>query len=440
MSRLARRFVRRIASWLAGLLAFGLAVALVLAGVALYALRAAPGDWSHRVAIGPLGIDLSVPALARVATHPLGMRALAGRRFATRFGSVRVDVGADARTLVVTCAPCRVDASSVSARPFRIERVQLSVGQGEPNQLRGTLGLGAVQASWKARLGARDGVVEVDLADAALADIVAVFGSAIPEAARARIEGRGGAWLRVALPTGRYAVRPRLDGLAVSGLGTDGLVGAAPAPACGRTPRAHRSAAPYGTWLPKAVIAAEDQRFLEHPGYDLAEMAVAWSSEGSPETQRRGASTLSQQLAKLLYTGDEQSLAGKVRELLYAVEMERTLGKARVLQLYLAVAPWGDGQCGGEAAALHYFGKHAAALQPAEAVWLAGLLRNPELELARGARGDASGNARLASIADGLQPLARGRREALRDELEAWVPPLPVLARAGAAGHDLAAR
>ena len=135
--------------------------------------------------------------------------------------------------------------------------------------------------------------------------------------------------------------------------------------------------------------------------------------------RRRGASTLSQQLAKLLYVGDERSVARKVRELLYAVELDRTLGKARVLQLYLSVAPWGDGQCGAEAAALHYFGKRAAALDAAEAVWLASLLRNPEAGArARGAglRPDpAADDRRRAAAAAALaprRPAARARRMA----------------------------
>ena len=107
------------------------------------------------------------------------------------------------------------------------------------------------------------------------------------------------------------------------------------------------------SWLARAVIAAEDQRFYEHGGYDLAELGAALAqNQDSPDEGRagRGASTLTQQLAKLLVTGDERSPARKLRELLYAVEMEQTLGKNRILRLYLAHAPWGNGICGAEAA------------------------------------------------------------------------------------------
>ena len=287
-----------------------------------------------------------------------------------------------------------------------------------------------VRATWRGRLGMQSADLELKLADVPVADLVALLGAAVPEAARARIEGRAGAIVRLALPSGRHAIEPQLDGLTVEGLGTEALISASPLPACARSPRGRRAAAPFGAWLPKAVIAAEDQRFHEHAGYDLAEMAAAWSSE-LPEggERRRGASTLSQQLAKLLYVGDERSVARKVRELLYAVELDRTLGKARVLQLYLSIAPWGDGQCGAEAAALHYFGKRAAALDAAEAVWLASLLRNPELELERAAH--AFDPTRLTTIAGALRPLPRWRREDLQLELGEWHPPPVVTARRG---------
>ena len=92
----------------------------------------------------------------------------------------------------------------------------------------------------------------------------------------------------------------------------------------------------------------------------------------------RGGSTLTQQLARLLVTGGERSAERKLRELLYAVEMEQTLGKPRILRLYLDNAPWGvdasGGLCGAEAAARHYFRRAAVRLEPAQAVWLAAML------------------------------------------------------------------
>ncbi|MCE9659759.1 MAG: transglycosylase domain-containing protein [Burkholderiales bacterium] len=423
-----RRIARTLALVFAALLGIVLAASAVLLATALYALRAAPGDWSVRAAAGPLEISLSVPALIRVATHPLGIRLLDGQSITTAYGMLSARAGARPATLIVRCAPCRVDSRLLAAEPLHVAEIEASIEHGESNQLHGELRAGRVRATWQGRLALQSADIELKLADVPVADLVALFGTAVPEAARARIEGRAGAVVRLALPSRRYAIEPRLDGLAVEGLGTEALLAASPAPTCARLPRGRRAAAPFGPWLPKAVIAAEDQRFFEHAGYDLAEMAAAWSSElPAGGERRRGASTISQQLAKLLYTGDERSAARKVRELLYAAELDGTLGKARVLQLYLSVAPWGDGQCGGEAAALHYFGKHAAALDAAEAVWLASLLRNPEAELERSARGVDLG--RLTTIAGAMRPMSRIRREDLQYELGTWTPPPVVEAR-----------
>jgi hypothetical protein len=425
----AVRVARAAALALAALVAIALGGAALLLATALYALRAAPGEWSVRAGVGPLQMSLSVPALIRVATHPLGIRVLDGRRMATRHGTLQARAGATPGTLVVRCAPCIVEAKWLAARPLRIAEIEASFSHGEMNQLHGVLRADRVRAAWRGRLGGQGLDLELKLVDVPAADLVALFGAAVPEAAQARIEGRAGATVRLALPSGRYAIEPRLDGLVVAGLGTEALIAASPVPACARSPRGRRSAAPFGAWLPKAVIAAEDQRFFEHAGYDLAEMAAAWSSElpeGGAE-RRRGASTLSQQLAKLLYVGDERTAARKVRELLWAVELDRVLGKARVLQLYLSVAPWGDGQCGAEAAALHYFGKRAAALDAAEAVWLASLLRNPEAELERAA--NAFDATRAIAIAGALRPLPKWRREDLQLELGEWHPPPVVTAR-----------
>lgn len=424
------RIARRIVLVLLALLAIVPAASAVLLATALYALRAAPGEWSVRASLGPAGVDLSVPALLRVATHPLGIRLLSGRSVATRYGTLHARTGPTQTSLVVRCAPCVVDSRLFAAQAIRVAEIEASVEHGEPNQLHGELRAGRVRAAWLARLAAQGADLELKVADAPVADIVALFGDAVPEAARAHIEGRAGATIRLSLPSRRYAIEPRLEALTVEGLGSEALIAASPTPTCARSPRAARSAAPYGSWLPLAVVAAEDQRFFEHAGYDVAEMAAAWSSEvpGRPGPEhRRGASTISQQLAKLLYTGDEQNAARKVRELLYAVELDRTLGKARVLRLYLAVAPWGDGQCGGEAAALHYFGKHATALDAHEAVWLASLLRNPQAELEHAAQ--AADASRMITIVGALRPLSRVRREDLQFELAAWTPPPVVFAR-----------
>ena len=111
--------------------------------------------------------------------------------------------------------------------------------------------------------------------------------------------------------------------------------------------------------------------------------------------------------------------------------MERTLGKGRILQLYLSVLPWGDGVCGAEAAARHHLGKPANKLTPREAAWLASLLINPELQLRRWARDETAGRERVAWVLGGMRRLPPSRRESELEALASWQPPVarPLLAQ-----------
>ncbi|HEX7441574.1 MAG TPA: biosynthetic peptidoglycan transglycosylase [Caldimonas sp.] len=407
---------------IAALLVAALAATLLVVTLPA-SLRAAPGEWSERVALGPVQLDVSVLGVIRVASHPLGLRALAGRSWKTPIGTLHFSADPERDSLTVICAPCAVRAPALSREPLQVVRAELTLRRAGPNELYGDLVAGSVRTAWLARLHPRDLDLELTLADAPLADAYALFGAAFPEAARARIEARAGAEIRLTLPSRHLVVKPHLEGFAVSGLGTEALLVATPLPACARPTRKVDAAAPFGPWLPKAVVAAEDQRFFDHRGYDLDEMTAAWANDRKSGKAPRGASTLSQQLAKLLYTGEERTLARKLRELLYAVELDRTLGKQRVLTLYLAVAPWGEARCGAQAAALDFFGKRASALGPIEAAWLASLLRNPDAELRRTVERGAPDRPRLGAILAGLHPLSHARREALVDDLRTWEAP-----------------
>ena len=162
-------------------------------------------------------------------------------------------------------------------------------------------------------------------------------------------------------PAKTLTVQPRLQGIAVGGLSIEawGLAQST----CGRGLPASQIGA--DSLLARAVIAAENQRFYEHTGYDLAEMTQALHSNQAEDATLRRASTLSQQVAKLLVTGGERSPVRMLRELLYAVEMEQALGKARILRLYLDHAPLGATECGAQATAHTCFGKRADQLTAA---------------------------------------------------------------------------
>ncbi len=128
-------------------------------------------------------------------------------------------------------------------------------------------------------------------------------------------------------------------------------------------------------WL--AVLASEDQKFLQHFGFDVQaiEDAVEDRLEGK---STRGASTLSQQLAKNLFLWPGQSWARKALEVYFTILIEALWPKRRILEVYLNVAEFGDGVYGAEAAARTYFDKPAASLTEHEAALLAAVLPNPK--------------------------------------------------------------
>ena len=125
--------------------------------------------------------------------------------------------------------------------------------------------------------------------------------------------------------------------------------------------------------LVRAVLESEDAGFYGHKGFDLSEVQEALSNGG----RMRGASTLTQQLAKNLFLSRDRTLSRKVREALATVALEVAVGKRRILEIYLNLAEWGDGVYGIGEAAQHWFGKDARVLSPKEAALLATVIPNP---------------------------------------------------------------
>jgi len=129
--------------------------------------------------------------------------------------------------------------------------------------------------------------------------------------------------------------------------------------------------------LKRAVIAAEDAKFLDHEGFDWEAIQKAMRKNEKRGKVVAGASTITQQLAKNLFLSGSRSWLRKGQEAVITWMMERTLSKRRILELYLNVAEWGEGVFGAEAAARHHFGTPAAALGPEQAAWLAAILPSP---------------------------------------------------------------
>ncbi|EFA4116752.1 monofunctional biosynthetic peptidoglycan transglycosylase [Escherichia coli O14] len=130
-------------------------------------------------------------------------------------------------------------------------------------------------------------------------------------------------------------------------------------------------------WMGLAVIAAEDQKFPEHWGFDVASIEKALAYNERNENRIRGASTISQQTAKNLFLWDGRSWVRKGLEAGLTLGIETVWSKKRILTVYLNIAEFGDGVFGVEAAAQRYFHKPASKLTRSEAALLAAVLPNP---------------------------------------------------------------
>lgn len=181
-----------------------------------------------------------------------------------------------------------------------------------------------------------------------------------------------------------------------------------------------REAKKFMIWMPieqispnlqRAVLAGEDSRFFQHEGFDWKAIEAAWDEavkEGEKEAReeceaeakaantpkkdckpsdddwippmpsfKRGASTVTQQLAKNLFLSEDRNFLRKGREAVYTYFLERQLSKKRILEIYLNVIEWGDGIYGAEAASRIYFRKSASDLTREEAAFLSAMIPSP---------------------------------------------------------------
>jgi monofunctional biosynthetic peptidoglycan transglycosylase len=137
---------------------------------------------------------------------------------------------------------------------------------------------------------------------------------------------------------------------------------------------------PYGRIsqnLKRAVLVTEDSAFWTHDGVDLDQLRESVEVNLERGEFARGASTITQQLARNLYLSPSKNLVRKARELLIARRLEASLSKQRIFELYLNVIEWGDGVWGAEAASRKYFHKPASEVTAPEAALLAGAISSP---------------------------------------------------------------
>jgi monofunctional glycosyltransferase len=197
------------------------------------------------------------------------------------------------------------------------------------------------------------------------------------------------------------ATFPRISSLETQNPATTSLIETRAREALARGEQPKR----WQTWVPlekispnllRAVLAGEDTNFVTHNGFDYGAIQKAWeqaqrdaekeakqegddSSSWIPQMPdfKRGASTISQQLAKNLYLSNERSFVRKGQEAIITYLLERELSKRRILELYLNLIEWGDGVYGAEAASQYYFHKPAANLNVREAAYLSAMIPNP---------------------------------------------------------------
>ena len=128
--------------------------------------------------------------------------------------------------------------------------------------------------------------------------------------------------------------------------------------------------------LQRAVLAGEDQRFLDHHGFDLVEIRQALK-DFYLEKKGRGASTISMQTARTVYLLPDRGIIRKTLEAYYTLLIELIWSKRRILEIYLNTVDWGPQVMGAEAASLKYFQRHSDQLTRRQAALLAAILPNP---------------------------------------------------------------
>ncbi|MEJ7688499.1 MAG: biosynthetic peptidoglycan transglycosylase [Variovorax sp.] len=413
-------------------LLFAVLALLLTAVVAAYlvaklALAPGPDEWPTRVKAGPFSLQVGVPTAIRLATSSWFAPWLEGRTLDTEHGVIHFGWTESNSTLELRCAPCSAMVPAFGSAPIRVDSLRVTVRR-DTGLLNGILEAvpaassasadNTLRARWDGKLTQKTLQLHIDAPDMPVTRWYAVLAPGLAELQQARIGGTLGLRAQIDLPAGSFTLQPRIAGFTVEGLGTEAMLGARTQ--CG--PPARLAAE---SWLARAVMAAEDQRFFSHPGYDLVELVASTRVNQKAGEAERGASTLTQQLARLLVAGGERSIERKLRELLYAVEMEQTLGKGRILQLYLDNAPWGAELCGAEAAARRYFKRSARALDPAQAVWLAAMLNNPSRAVEQWRRTGSIDTPRAKWVAEGVRGITRNQREALLKSVAAarFAPP-----------------
>lgn len=403
-------------------------------------------DWVRRVTVEDLRVrDMPLPSLSG-EVYP--ERHLRGEQFTlegsvaeasveTPFGRVHLKVepaGASAASGAGGLAALRIEADTAVLRaPESLLGEELAlydvhaVGEYRDGIWSGTVGSADLDLPAVVDVSATTATVTLDAVP--LASLFATLAAAVPEGARGHILGTASGVVALTMHADggvtTNVTDPVIRGFRVSGLVGDALRDSFTyATLDGDGSPSSRTTGPsvpgwtpldrIGPMLPAAVIAAEDATFSSHPGYDLQSMVDAAGENAELGKVRRGGSTLTQQLAKNLYLDGTRTYIRKLRELLYAVDLEGALGKRGILETYLNVVEFGPGLYGCAAAADRYFLKSPSGLLPEEAAWLASILPSPRSAFRQQYERDRPNMARVQGILDNMVTLPLQDREAAK--------------------------
>jgi hypothetical protein len=359
-----------------------IACSLAILGVAAWVWQ--PYDktaWRVKLPIGS-GIQVRVLPMLMLATSPAGRWLLDKKGFSLHHGDIQLY---DVDGLRVHCQHCWLEAKSVSDKPLMLDSVELWLKL-DGQQLNGYLLVDAAKQPFKidfeGKATMRSLKLNWTLPATPLASLLSPLRDHSGAISQATVSGSLSATGILRWPRQSWSVQPQLAQLHVSGLDLSKVTTSSVQYDC---PLLDEKKHPekvhwlnydkMGRWLPMATIIAEDAEFRHHPGYALTQMQQLLGKESTDKAV--GGSTITQQVVKYMFTNGERTWKRKIEELLYAVQLENTLDKTNILNLYLNTVDWGPSLCGAHAAANYYFGLSPAQMNPIQAAWLAGIIKNP---------------------------------------------------------------
>jgi Transglycosylase len=343
--------------------------------------------WRIAVPLPVIGtVHVRAWPLIQLATSSTGRNLVNHTQWQTQYGRVKLENKAG--LLQINCTNCQLKLNELSSKAIMFDEVSFSVRRIN-EQLSGVLEIVSdkkpIRVLYTA-VGHNKGIdLNWSLPSTAIADLLTPLKTHSTAIQKAHVTGTLAANGTLHWPSRLWSAKPVIENFDVTGLGTEKLKTAQVKYLCpstsqnainnGINSQAWLNKKELGRWLPISTIIAEDAQFMHHHGYDFETLSYLLAQENS--NKQLGGSTITQQLAKYFFTGGERQWKRKIEELLYAVEMENTLGKNRILNLYLNTLDWGPGICGASDASQFYFATKPKQLTPIQAAWLAGIIRNP---------------------------------------------------------------